>query len=267
MNNIIKLNNLRIWSWILSPTHYSLSISWMRHINVRPNTFIVSWIDDFCVNINVHIIIIGYIVDSILTLPNSKSSITKVLAILIWIIVSHSTQEVPICIFTLKLSYRVCSQVSRPISVTVFRLIRKFGLSPLFINDWFNIALWWWEYFLFESIFILIWIINWLLECIIPSIQIPKISTRLLNSNFILECSRSKNNFWLSNLPIKGRMPLILSNIKDEFWSQIMSCNTWERNILIIKFNESIDLLLDSRISKINKVPSCKVITIVDIIH
>ena len=229
----------------------------MRYINVRPSTFIVCWVSDWSENVNTHIITISDIVDSALALPDSKSSITKVLAILIWIIVSHSAHEVPIFSFTLKLSYRICGQISRPIPITIFSLIGKFSLSPLFINDWFSIALWWWECFLFEGIFILVWIISWFLESIIPGIQVPKISWWLLNSNFILECSRPKNNFRLSNLPVKGRMPLILSNIEDEFWSQIMSCHTWKRNILVIEFNEPIDLLFDSRITEIHKVPRC----------
>lgn len=135
VDDVIELNDLRISFWVLNPTEHPLVSARMGEVYVRPYTLVICRVVNLCVNVNIDIVIVGNIVHTSLTLPDRKSSITKVLAVLVGVVVGHSTQEVPVLVLSLKLSHRVGRQVPYPVTITILRLVCQIRLTPLLIND------------------------------------------------------------------------------------------------------------------------------------
>lgn len=105
------------------------------------------------------------------------------------------------------------------------------------------------------------------LELLVSCSHIPEIVFLLNNVLGILEGTRTVDHFRLSNLTIERSMPLIISDLIDELSSQVMSRWSREVNDLVIELYEVVNLLLDSAITEVDKVPLVEIVTVGDIVH
>lgn len=71
VGDVVEHNALGVRRRVVHPTDDSLVCPRIRHVNVGPHSFVAYWVGDLVVDVTVHAVIVGDIVDTVKALPQA----------------------------------------------------------------------------------------------------------------------------------------------------------------------------------------------------